>query len=767
MLSHSSVDLHIKQITSSLEENIKKYHNSLRELKRLSIALFTQIKADTKEIEEWFRVEGFGLDEDGFWQSLPLLDDYRNNKIAKDSLAYSLNLEALKNIDGCFRMYSLRNLGPLLLEINKEIPSLELIYYQDRTNCAVIFPYLDQSTAVTSAFDWREYYTFKSVEPQNNPKGEIRWTNPSVDYAAGGLILSGSIPVELNNEFIGLWSIDVPMTALYSDILFNTILDGQVNYIIDHKGLIVVHPRVETRIDQEKGSIFRRSVHDVCPEFESIDIDDLLKKKSGRISIKKRISNEEIMVYFEKITGIDWIFISTFPSQSMEDVINKKIMEALNHVSSGDFSFRLKNTFAIEEAELIADSFNKMASALENKEKIRKKAQDEKEKLEQRLQHFQRMDAIGTLAGGIAHDFNNIISPILGYSEFLVEDLTKDTPEYNMVSQIFKASLRARDLVKQILTFSRQTELSTQTVKIQDVIDEALLLIRASIPTDIKIIKNVDYDCPRVYGDPTKLHQVIVNLCTNAFHAVEKKDGILEVSLDKISLEKENEINFGDIKPGLYARLSVSDNGHGIDNNTLKKIFDPYFTTKKNQKGTGLGLSVSYGIIQKLGGYIKVYSEVGKGSCFQVFIPFSDIKLDEKCRIKSKAVKGSGKILFLDDEEDIAVMSKNILTKYGYNVTIFTKSLDAFDFFQKNSNSFDLIITDMAMPDMNGREFVKKVKEIRPNIPIILCTGFSEKLYMKDNQEITIDEFLMKPITNKRLLSTIKEVLDKNLNNKS
>ncbi len=759
MLENNPIRFQVKQIAASLGANIKSCTDILYELRRLTHILFSETQANKDDIKGWFKAEKFGIDEDGFWTSLPLLEAFRANRAPGDAISHSWHPKLRENRDACFRMYCLRNVGTYLAEIRERLPGTAWMYYQDITNTAVQFPYIDQITAITPDFDWRTYHTFQSVAPENNPSGIIQWTNPTIDYAGEGLIVSVSIPVFLEKNFIGLWSIDIPMNSLHQDAVFDTYLKGQINFILDRCGVLVAHPSIETEIDKDKGSIYQRHISELGSEFIGLDQALLLEEKSGQ-RLLTRQDGIEVLACFEVIPGIEWIFIATFPRRSMEDAVNRRISDALDRVKSGDLSYRLKDISDIEQARMIVNGFNEMASALENQEKIRKETQEENEKLEKRLQHFQRMEAIGTLAGGIAHDFNNILFPILGFAELLFMDLPEDSDEYAMVKEISLAAGRARDLTRQILTFSRQADLENSTVFFQSIIKEALKLLRSSIPNNIEILKTIQQDCPPVFGDPTKLHQIVMNLCTNAFHAVQKEGGKFEVALDAIEIKPGNGTELSELKFGDYVRLTVSDTGHGMDAQTKVQIFDPYFTTKADGKGTGLGLSVTYGIVQKLNGDIKVYSEPGQGTTFHVYLPQAALSPKKAKTPEIVIARGTERILLVDDEEIIVNMGKQVLERYGYKVTTHVDSLAALAAFKQEPYAFDLVITDMTMPKMTGDVLAGHIKALRQNIPVILCTGFSEKISKSNYGGAMIDEFLMKPVSVKAFNQTIRHLLD-------
>jgi len=382
-------------------------------------------------------------------------------------------------------------------------------------------------------------------------------------------------------------------------------------------------------------------------------------------------------------------------------------------------------------------------------------------RMEEMLQHSQKMEAIGILAGGIAHDFNNILFPIVGYTEMLLEDVPKDSPFKESLNQIYTSALRARSLVNQILTFSRQEANELKLIKLQPIVKEALKLIRATIPTTIEIRQDINPDGGVIKADPTQIHQIVMNLATNAYHAMEKTGGELKVSLKEMEFKTLDLINPA-MKPGSYACLTVADTGKGMDKNVTDKIFDPFFTTKVIGKGTGMGLSVVHGIVTAMGGAIHVYSEPGKGTEIHVYLPVEKSLVEEQVsHSKTKIQGGTEQILLVDDDEAILTMEKRMLALLGYQVTSRSSSLEALETFRANSDKFDLIITDMAMPNMSGDRLAVELARIRSDIPVLLCTGFSESMSVEKAASLGIKGFLLKPIVMKDLAQKIREILDK------
>jgi signal transduction histidine kinase/ActR/RegA family two-component response regulator len=390
----------------------------------------------------------------------------------------------------------------------------------------------------------------------------------------------------------------------------------------------------------------------------------------------------------------------------------------------------------------------------------RKIAEEEKTKLQSQLQQVQKMESMGTLAGGIAHEFNNILGIIVGNTELAMDDVPELNPARHNLEEIRTASIRARDVVKQILAFSRQTPQEMKPVRIISIIKESLKLLRSSIPTTIEIHQNISSESDTVRADPTQINQVLINLCTNAIHAMGEKGGVLEVSLENILLDAGSATHYHDLSSGKYVRLTVNDTGHGIEPKVLKRIFDPYFTTKGVGEGSGMGLSVVHGIIKSHGGSISVSSEPGKGTVFHVLFPCIEDKPEPNVEIALEVSGGNESVLFVDDEKAMVDAIQPMLERLGYKVTARTSSIEGLEAFRANPDRFDLVITDFTMPNMTGMELAKELFKLRSDIPIILCTGYSEHINEDKAKRSGIRAFVVKPVVMDEIANTIRKVLD-------
>ncbi len=382
-------------------------------------------------------------------------------------------------------------------------------------------------------------------------------------------------------------------------------------------------------------------------------------------------------------------------------------------------------------------------------------------KLEAQLQQAQKMEAIGTMAGGIAHDFNNILSSVIGYTELALDNEKKGTFQFNNLQEVLSAGNRAKDLVKQILTFSRQVDQKQKPIQVKPIVKEALKLLRVSIPSTVEIEQNVQSDA-LVMGDPTQIHQILMNLCTNAAHAMEDNGGLLTVRLLDAELDSDFISNHPGLTPGQYITLTVTDTGYGISPDVMEKIFDPFFTTKEKGKGTGLGLSVVHGIVRSHGGEIYVYSEPGKGSTFKVCLPAIESRFKPEERVEKPIPTGTERILFIDDEPVITNLGKQTLESLGYDVVARNSSIEALELFKEKKDHFDLVITDMTMPHMTGEKLAEKIIQIRPDIPVILCTGFSFMIDEQKALDLGIRAFISKPILKREIAEAIRKVLEEN-----
>ncbi len=478
----------------------------------------------------------------------------------------------------------------------------------------------------------------------------------------------------------------------------------------------------------------------------------------------------EINEGFTKLTGytrkdvIDRKSTDLSIWNNLED--RKTLVEKLlkhRHVENLEADFRLKDgsiKTALMSANIILLHGEPHILSITKDITARKQAEEEKEKLEAQLRQVYKMEAIGTMAGGIAHDFNNILTIILGNADLARYVLKENDPARQYVKKIMEASGRAREMVRQILAFSRQAKQDLIPVRPHMIFSETLKLLRSTIPSSVDIRQELDRQCRSIKADPTQLNQVLMNLCANAVHAMEDK-GVLKVSLQEVRLSAKDARHKGNLQPGPYALLSVADTGKGISPEVKERIFDPFFTTKEVGEGTGMGLSVVHGIVQNHGGMISVQSTPGKGTTFNVYFPIIEETPIESKDIRKTGHMGNERVLFVDDEGPLVEIASEMLQLHGYKVTSKTSSTEALKAFKAAPDDFDLVITDQTMPNISGSELAAELLSIRPELPIILCTGYSARISKETAKKSGIADYFMKPFDTEQLLCSVRKVLDR------
>jgi PAS domain S-box-containing protein len=390
----------------------------------------------------------------------------------------------------------------------------------------------------------------------------------------------------------------------------------------------------------------------------------------------------------------------------------------------------------------------------------RKQIEQERAQLEAQLLQSQKLETIGTLAGGIAHDFNNILTAVMGYLELALEETPSESPAYEDLTQVRTAALRAKQLVRQILVFSRRGDQERLPVELDLLVEEALKLLRASLPATIEIRHSLDTGTPPVLADATQIHQVVMNLCTNASHAMRDTGGVLDIGLEVVEVGLKKSGVAPNLPAGQYVRLRVRDTGHGMDRATVDRIFEPFFTTKPVGEGTGLGLSVVHGIVTSHGGGITVQSEPGRGTTFAIYLPVAAAEAAREVAIEPGVVTGTEHVLVVDDDEAIARVTERALKRFGYRVTTRMSSGAALEVFRANPAEFDLVVTDYTMPGMTGVQLARELRLLRPDVPMILATGLGEAITAEEQKALGFRQYLTKPLSLRDFAAAVRQVLD-------
>ncbi len=496
----------------------------------------------------------------------------------------------------------------------------------------------------------------------------------------------------------------------------------------------------------------------------------------------------EAVVYVADMASHELLFVNKYGrmvcGKDGEEMVGKICWQTLQAGQAGPCSFCANSRLVDEQGEPAGVSVRELQNTCDNEwyecrdqairwtdgrlvrleiatnVTARRQAETVKTRLEQQLRQAQKMEAVGTLAGGIAHDFNNILTPILGYAELVQEELVPGSDAWTNQGEIVQAANRAKELVKHILAFSRESEQERKPIPVQPLLKESIKLLRSSIPSTIEIRQDIDPGCGLILADPTQIHQIVMNLCTNAYHAMRESGGVLAVALKEVEFSAHDYPGKLGLSFGPYLKLEVSDTGCGIADEVKERIFEPYFTTKGVGEGTGMGLAIVHGIVQSHHGHITCYSEIAKGSTFRVYLPVvagAGRKAEER---PVEVLHGSERILVVDDEPSVVLLERRILEGLGYRVTVAASSLEALTVFRDDPAAFDLLLTDMTMPHLTGAQLVQEVRAIRAELPVILCTGFSETINGDKAKALGINAYVMKPLTRKELALVIRKVLD-------
>lgn len=514
---------------------------------------------------------------------------------------------------------------------------------------------------------------------------------------------------------------------------------------------------------------------------------DITEQKEHFERFKTIMDSLESLVYVSDINTYEILFMNKYGLETWGDVKGKKCWQALQENQDGPCAFCTNARLLAANSDVpVIREFQNSANNqwYEGRAQIirwidgrmvrmeiasdithRKREEQERKTIEEKLRHSHKLEAIGTIAGGIAHDFNNILGIIIGNAELALDDVPDWNPARTNLKEIKTAGMRAREVVRQLLNFSRKSEESKKIINIREILVETINLLRASIPTSIEIRTEFSGQRESILADPTQIHQVLINLCTNAAHAMEDRGGVLSVVMSEIELDELTISQYQEINPGRYVQLNISDTGCGIDPAIKDKIFDPYFTTKDIGKGTGMGLAVVLGIIKNHNGAITVYSEPGRGTTFRVLLPLAENEGKTTPHVPEYLPEGAETILFVDDEAAIADMGSEILRRLGYHVYTETNPLKALEFLKANPSTVDLVITDMTMPQLTGDLLAKEVLNVNPELSIILCTGFSSKIDNEKAIEMGISRYIEKPLNKFELATVVKDVLAQHKHN--
>ena len=637
-------------------------------------------------------------------------------------------------------------------------------------------PTADWGRSATRKTDITIYETVWGATKEKNPERRPFWTTVYYDPGADAWMASCVTPGDDQGRWVVTGGQDVEITDLIRRTRDNQIEAGTWNFIVDAHGNLIAHPNLAQQIAKAGGNLTVARLGD--PRLASMVRAVLASDRTTAHTLEPR--GLDVLLGVTRISGPDWRFVTVYPKRLLVaqawltarlflavglgtlllELIILAVMlrgrialpiaqavTATERISRGDFSVRL-DPRRNDELGVLATAVNRMAEAVGERDAALVRQFKELEEARQLQREQQKRDSLGTLAGGIAHDFNNILGAILGYSELALRRSPGDENWRADLAEIRSASHRARDLVKQILTFGRGRQHEKSPVRLSPVVDEALKLLRASLPSTIEIRSEIASEAT-VPADSSQIHQVVVNLCTNAFQAMTPNGGVLRVALEELTPEAEPPRASASSPGGTYVRLTISDTGCGMDPATLSRIFDPYFTTKEPTKGTGLGLAVARGIVENHDGWISVRSEPAKGATFEVYLPTTSlpgIPLATPAPVAGDIVPAHGRVMLVDDELPLRELLKEVLTRAGYTVDVFANGLEAWQALSQNPGVWDLLVTDQTMPEMTGEQLAFEALALRPRLPIILCTGYSATLNIDQLRRAGVRACLAKPV---------------------
>jgi signal transduction histidine kinase/CheY-like chemotaxis protein len=734
-----------------LGQQVDRLYNALEELQRTTLLLLNQHSDPDEKIDQWLQQEGFAVDDDGFFQSQPLLAAFRDGTAPEDAVSFSWGQHLCDDPTARRHLYSHRHIGSHLKHIHDRLGDVGWIYFQDAGNTALQYPYIDQCTAIPSDFDWSTYHTFVSVNPENNPQRQIQWTPPTIDYAGEGLIVSVSLPVWQGDRFVGLWSIDLPLRYLYRDFATSISFSEQTQFIVNQDGLLVLHEKLQAEIDQSKGQVFMHPLAKLGGKWADVDLAAIVANGEGVLSVTDGTGEEWIFCY-NHAPGVEWTLFCGLPILSMEEAAGKLLSQAFEQIADGNFSHRIES-LPTNAMSTLVDEFNKMSLRLSN-------AEQHRQEIEEQLRQAQKMEAIGRLAGGVAHDYNNMTNVIMGYAELALEKLNQNDPLYEDILEISEAGRRAMELTRQLLAFARRQAVTPEVLDLNCSVASMKKMLKHLIGEDVELILNLGELVWPIHIDPSQIDQIMANLCVNARDAI---SGVGKIIIETSNIELDEaycSLHQG-FTPGEFVLLTVSDDGVGMDKAVKERVFEPFFSTKSVGRGTGLGLATVYGVIKQNNGYINVYSELGAGTTFRIYFPRVTGK-PQAAKAKDTAATPLGNnetLLLVEDEAAILTLVERMLKQLGYRVFTAISPMKAITIAENHPGKIDLLITDMIMPELNGRDLANRLQTIFPELHVLFMSGYTSNIVLHRGVLEENMVLLQKPFSKKELAEKIRHVL--------
>jgi PAS domain S-box-containing protein len=856
-----SIAKQVEVTALSIRERIARIHDALHTLHDLTLSLYETTPRDETAVRDWLRCCGFGFDTHGYYERLDVLERARDGAVEPGVHTYYANETIAQDPEALFRMYALRCLPRGLDTINRRLPGLAWLYYQDVTRMVIVYPMHDPCTVVPPDFDWHAYHTYTLVKPDNNPERRILWTAPNIDYGGKGLMVAPSIPLYRNDEFFGVWSFDIPVDSLIHDSVVEPVVAGQQSLIVDREGILIAHDTLATLIAPGVGDVYRKPLAELGGGFGTLDLERLWTSGQARLT---DVDGELRYAIARPIPALDWLLVATFPAQGVLQKIERSFLEAFDHAREGNLSHRVEN-IGIPGLQDLVDGFNEMVatvqSTFESKENTMRELEasrdraralfdaspvglgvvdsagnlvdingelarltgsspladkdpglrgmvphelngelqqllddavslgsagpietelinaagvfmpvrllarrlehqadvlvllgvedlTERRRLQSQLLHTQKMQAIGKLAGGIAHDFNNILTVMMINLGSLRSMFDSRNSADRLMDQIDLACKRAAALTSRLLVFSRQDVIQRRPLDPASIIEESEAFLRPLLDDDVTLSVVIDGVSPSLRADAGQLLQVVMNLVVNAGDALRGRGGNIELKLSPLP-------ETGSITGSC---ISVSDNGPGIESGIIPHIFQPFYTTKAH--GTGLGLATVHDIVAGMGGIIEVESAPGQGTVFLVTLP--GIKDEDAVEQESPdpgVLVVEGCVVIVDDEPLVREASARALIQDGIEVRVVASAGQALAAIEELGDRTALLVTDVVMPGMGGRELAARAAEQCPGLPVLYMSGYTDDTILRHGVETATVNFLRKPFTPQVLVHAVKRTL--------
>ena len=840
----------------SLRERVARVLDSLRFLHDLTLALDDASPRDPQVVAEWLRRGGFDFDEEGYYERPDVLERARAGEIDPEVQIYYANADIAKDAEALRRMHALRGFARALNGITRRNERLAWFYYQDATRFVVVYPMHDPSTVVPPDFDWHSYFTYQSVLPEVNPKREIRWTDPNIDYGGKGLMVAASIPIYRNDELYGVWSVDVPVSSLVTDALVEAMVEGLDSWIVDRDGILLAHSALEAIVEPKVGDVYRKPLSELGGGYPDLDLPALWETGRGEV-VDAAGESRHLVAY--PLAGLDWLLVASLPKRGLLEAVEREFFEAAKRARAGDLTHRVD---AVDgDLQPLVGAFNDMSEAVEaamaNKEAVRRDLErsrnharalfdtsptglalvDERGRIDEvnralagliagapttlvgrvlwdgvegeeaaamagmvtaamrdghagpleselhteagrsvpvrfmasrfgedeqarvllgvedirdrrlyqeQLLHSQKMQVVGKLAGGIAHDFNNLLTVILTNAAFIEGGRLEADAVGHHSQMIMQASERAAALTRQLLGFSRREVVQMRTIDVADPVREATELLERLLDERVKFAVSVEEEALLVRADHGQMVQVLMNLVINAKDAL-GSGGQIAVRVHRSA-------------DGAYVVITVADDGVGMADDIRSRVFEPFFTTKS--MGTGLGLATVRDLVVAMGGSVSVESELGEGSTFRIAIPIVSSDMEAEVEKAARSPRRlAGTVLLVDDDALVRESAASVLRRHGVECTSVASAEEALVLLQEQPA--DLLVTDVVMPAMGGRELADRAHAILPELRVLFMSGYTDDAVLHHGVATDSVAFLRKPFSIDGLLAAVDEALSR------